>query len=336
MKKLFFFCFAIFASIAASAQSGVTITPVNTDYANKTAIFRVSWANTSRDATHNSKVWVFVDYRTITGNAPSGAWTRALISGTPTATSGTPSLEAGNDKGFWLQGTSGSSGTYNATITVKFSNVPAKFNWCAYVSDYPPTIKFSTQRDLTLTGTIPFIITYTDNSTVSVNAKSFTLASGKTFKTVTDATFCPTYVNNTINGIIPTVGSDNGSSTITCNGATLYVQNVANGDSPWLPNNYCPAGWRWHSHEEFRCMIKNKDIYLDHWMSNDYNASIAYSSHWCCGIKTICLNEQGGNHSWDETYKYCCYSHPCELQQAVMWVLPYVNKAHIYPVYCVK
>ncbi|MDR3133816.1 MAG: hypothetical protein LBU42_07315 [Prevotellaceae bacterium] len=282
MNKIFFF-FAMLASVVASAQSGVTVTPVSAK--NNAVTFNVSWLNSSRTGTYNSKVWVWVDYREVIDNAPSGSWTRALVSGTPTATAGTPSRETGNDKGFWLQGTSGSSGTYNATVTVQLSNVPVQFNWCAYVSDCPPTIKFSTQRDLTLTGTIPFIITYTDNSTVTVNATSFTLASGQTFKTVTDATFCPTYVNNTINGIIPTVGTDKGSTTISCNGSTLYVQSATNGSSPWLPNNYCPVGWRWPNNTELCCITSAgmfRTLLNKWWSSNEYNASNGVSGGYTC------------------------------------------------------
>ncbi|MDR1985145.1 MAG: hypothetical protein LBQ28_10060 [Prevotellaceae bacterium] len=173
MKKLFFF-FAMLTSVAASAQSGVTVNPVSANYANKTVTFTVSWLNSSRTGTHNSKVWVFVDYRTVTGNASTGNWSRALISGTPTTTSGTPSRETENDKGFWLQGTSGSSGTYNATVTVVLSNVPDKFTWCAYASDYPPNAKFSGDG-YQLKGTPPFTITYNNNISSSTTNTTFDL-----------------------------------------------------------------------------------------------------------------------------------------------------------------
>jgi hypothetical protein len=334
MKKLLFL-FAMLVSVAASAQSGVTVIPVSADYANQTVTFRVSWANSSRTGTHNSKVWVFVDYRTVSGNAPTGSWERALVSGTPTATVGTPSREAGNDKGFWLQGTSGTSGTYNATVTVKLSNVPAQFNWCAYVTDYPPNIKFSTQRDLTLTGTIPFIITYTDNSTVTVNAKSFTLASGKTFKTVTDATFCPTYVNNTINGIIPTVGSDNGSYTISCNGATLYVQKSNNGSSPWLPGNNCPPGWRWPNHTELACMIQTINNPNQTWSTLE-SGNYAERTWYCCCSGVCCRDEFPESLTlWMEYVPWAGYT--CNGKgNWDIWTARYIPKTQSWGTRCVK
>jgi hypothetical protein len=208
-----------------------------------------------------------------------------LISGTPTATSGTPLRESDNNMGFWLQGTSGNSGSYNVTVTVTLSSVPPKFSWCAYVSDCPPTIKFSTQRDLTMTGTVPFIITYTDNDTATVNATSFTLASGKTFKNVTDATFCPTYVNNTIGGTIPTVGTEQGATTITCNGSTLYVQSAIKGSSPWLPNNYCPVGWRWPNDTELCCIVSASTFRAASrfiWSNQDQSESLGVAGGWPC------------------------------------------------------
>jgi hypothetical protein len=211
MKKILFF-FAMLAGVAASAQSDVTVNPVSANYANKTVTFTVSWLNSSRTGTHNSNVWVFVDCRTVTGNASSGSWTRALISGTPTATFGVPSRETGNDKGFWLQGTSGSSGTYNATVTVALSNVPAQFNWCAYVTDYPPNATIIA-AGYQLKGTPPFDITYDNGSATSTSAKTFTLGC---INTITDATGCP----GLIEALAAPASSSNGSR---CNTGTVTI-----------------------------------------------------------------------------------------------------------------
>jgi uncharacterized protein (TIGR02145 family) len=187
MKKLFFL-FAALASVAASAQGGITVTPAGTDYANKTITFNVSWLNKSRTGTHNAKVWVFIDYR---ATAP-GAWTRALVAGTPTATSGTLSMETGNNKGFWLQGTSGSAGSYSAKVTVKLANVPAVFSWCAYISDCPPTVTANDGK-YTFKGTPPFTLIAANGApTQTVPGKTLPIAA----MTVTpagmkDATECP-------------------------------------------------------------------------------------------------------------------------------------------------
>jgi hypothetical protein len=110
------------------------------------------------------------------------------VSGTPSASSGTPTREASNDKGFWLQGTTGSSGTYNATVMVSLSNVPAKFNWCAYASDYPPNATMN-NGTYTLKGTPPFTI----NTTITENGKN---SSGTCITSLTDRTACPGIINN--------------------------------------------------------------------------------------------------------------------------------------------
>ncbi|MDR3133610.1 MAG: hypothetical protein LBU42_06260 [Prevotellaceae bacterium] len=185
--KLFFF--AMLVSVAIGAQTGVTVTPVSVK--SNTVTFNVSWLNSSRTGTHNSKVWIFVDYHPVTNNVPSGGWERALIAGTPTATSGVPSRETGNDKGFWLQGTSGSSGTYNAAVTVTLSNVPAKYNWCAYVSDYPPNMVMDEQTYY-FKGTPPFILKEANGTVHEIPQTSMPKASLPFVPvSITDKTECP-------------------------------------------------------------------------------------------------------------------------------------------------
>ncbi len=52
---------------------------ISADYANKRVTFALSWAAGTRDATHNSKVWVFVDYQPVTNPNTTGAWQRATV-----------------------------------------------------------------------------------------------------------------------------------------------------------------------------------------------------------------------------------------------------------------
>ncbi|MDR3134063.1 MAG: hypothetical protein LBU42_08625, partial [Prevotellaceae bacterium] len=66
MKTTFFF-FAMLISITASAQV-TNVTPISANYTDKTVSFRVWWNAGSRDATHLSKVWVWVDYITVNSN----------------------------------------------------------------------------------------------------------------------------------------------------------------------------------------------------------------------------------------------------------------------------
>jgi hypothetical protein len=148
---------------------------------------------------------------------------RALISGTPTANAGTPSRESGNDKGFWLQGTSGSSGSYNATVTVTLSNVPARFSWCAYASDYPPNA-VETGGVYALRGTPPFIIT-TASGTAAVNIKSY---SGAAITALADATGCPGILcgrNGEAPGLLNCCATGTTNCGGTCRAIGTYTQN---------------------------------------------------------------------------------------------------------------
>jgi uncharacterized protein (TIGR02145 family) len=184
MKKTFFF-FAMLASVAASAQV-TNVTPISANYANKTVSFRVWWNAGSRNATHLAKVWVWVDYITVnSNNTTSGnTWTRAAVG---TVSGGTTSYDGSNRKGFWLEGNA--STNYSATLTVQLANVPDKFNWCAYVSDFPPNVTLD-KGTYTFKGTTNFLVSsHAQPLTSKTIAKaSLTVNASSTF---TDATSCP-------------------------------------------------------------------------------------------------------------------------------------------------
>jgi hypothetical protein len=186
MKTKFFF-FAMLASVVASAQV-TNVAPISANYTNKTVSFRVWWNAGSRDATHLSKVWVWVDYIQInSNNTTSGnTWTRATVG---TISGGTTAFDGSNRKGFWLEGNA--STNYSATLTVELTNVPAKFNWCAYVSDYPPFV-IANNGTYTLQGTPPFILKATNGTSQTVTGKTLPAASLTIDAiTFTDKTECP-------------------------------------------------------------------------------------------------------------------------------------------------
>jgi uncharacterized protein (TIGR02145 family) len=181
MKKIFFL-FVLLANITASAQN-MQITTISATYtASPVVQFKVGWTG-ARTYRHNTKVWVFVDYRKIENNAPAGSWTRAAVTATPavlsTPATTTATLVPGNDKGFWLHGV---DGDYSATLTVTLSGVPAQFNWCAYATDYPPNVVIHGNSSYTLRGSRPFIINGTalpiTQTTYSGTITSFTDATG--------------------------------------------------------------------------------------------------------------------------------------------------------------
>ena len=179
------FLFAMLASVTASAQ--VThVEPTGANYTNKTVSFRVWWNAGSRDATHLSKVWVWVDYITVNSdNTTSGnTWTRATVG---TISGGVTSYDGANRKGFWLEGNA--SINYSATLTVQLDNVPAKFNWCAYISDYPPNVMLD-EGVYTFKGTTDFLVSNPAKTltTKTIAKSNLTVNSATTF---TDATGCP-------------------------------------------------------------------------------------------------------------------------------------------------
>ena len=183
--KLFFF--AMFVNVAASAQV-TNVTPVSANYTDKTVSFRVWWNAGSRDETHLSKVWVWVDYITVNSNntTAGNAWTRATVG---TVSGGATSYDGSYRNGFWLEGNA--STNYSATLTVQLTNTPAKFNWCAYVSDYPPNVT-AANGTYTFRGTPPFTLTASNGSTQTVTETTLT-ASALTITptTIRDKTDCP-------------------------------------------------------------------------------------------------------------------------------------------------
>ncbi|MDR3134398.1 MAG: hypothetical protein LBU42_10350 [Prevotellaceae bacterium] len=187
MKKKFFLP-VMLAGVAASAQ--VThVEPISATYKSQTVSFRVWWNAGSRDATHLSKVWVWVDYITVnSNNATSGnSWTRAAVSAASPTSSVT--YDGSNRQGFWLQGNSGS---YSATVTVKLNITENNFNWCAYASDYPPNV-IANNGSYTLRGTPPFTLIAASGTPTQTVSGTIITTSAVTITpvTITDQTGCP-------------------------------------------------------------------------------------------------------------------------------------------------
>jgi hypothetical protein len=284
-------------SVAANAQ--VThVEPVSANYANKTVSFRVWWNAGTRDATHLSKVWVWVDYLTVnSNNTTSGnTWTRATVG---TVSGGTTSFDGSNRKGFWLEGNA--STNYSTTFTVQLTNVPAKFNWCAYVSDYPPNAKITSgsysNGTYTLKGTKPFVI----NGTIPVNSNTYSAAR---ISSITDATQCPGYRCSLKDETVGAVGCCTGlaavgnycrdlvadeSSTYTCSGVVIEVKNQCNNYATWTnANSACSSiGWRLPNQAEYKCLQTTYD-------------KIHYTSDLDCQANTTCI----GTDWWGSTNAY--------------------------------
>ncbi len=166
--------------------AAVQVQTLSADYANKRVTFSVSWAAGTRNTTHLSKVWVFVDYQPVTNPNTTGAWQRATVA-SATATTGTVSGNTG--RGFFVQGT---DGAFSSTVTVTLSDVPAKFNWCATATDYPPRVAAGSNGSYTFGGTPPFTLTAANGATQQVDGKTLAHSALTITPTaLTDKTGCP-------------------------------------------------------------------------------------------------------------------------------------------------
>ncbi|MDR3132523.1 MAG: hypothetical protein LBU42_00670 [Prevotellaceae bacterium] len=323
MKKSFFL-FAMLASVAASAQSHINIQMLGATYtALPTVKFSVSWSSVPvvDGQSHHAKIWVWIDFLKVNvDNTTSGnTWTRALISGTPTATSGTPTRETGNDKGFWLNGVTGS---YSETVTVSLSNIPAntKFNWCAYASDCPPNATSYSGGTYTLKGTPPF--TVTGNGTIQ-NGNQYV---GTCINSLTDATSCPGGIGrDVVHNACPcapgltAVGSycrdlvADEATVLSCAAVTDGVLEIKLNDAgltkTWNPNSLCPSGWRWPTIAELKCMqpvhnqlnLKYPPLNYGYWSSESG----------CTGVDVQCANNNCAK-TWKFVANTCgCLASTC-------------------------
>jgi uncharacterized protein (TIGR02145 family) len=180
------FAAAFFLTGKTEAQNHIKVTPINITYSNAMPVvkFRVEWKAIPNDNyTHNTKVWVWIDYHKVENHRLSGVWTRATISGLSAGT-----VAPGN-KGFWLQG---NTGAYSQEVSVTLSGMPPKFSWCAYVSDALPVAKFTAADSIRFYGSKPFTVTYSDKSIAKdLPEKPYTPPAGKEITAFTDATGCP-------------------------------------------------------------------------------------------------------------------------------------------------
>ncbi|MDR3133604.1 MAG: hypothetical protein LBU42_06230 [Prevotellaceae bacterium] len=208
MKTILFF-FALLAGITASAN--VYITPLSTDYTNKTVTFRVEWTGDVA----NDRVWVFVDLCPVDGTT-SGTFTKAVISGA-THTAGGIDATTLPGRGFYV--------TANlTTVSVTLSNAVGQFNWCAYGSGFPPNAKDDGSGGSDLKGTPPFVIT-TAAGTVEVTDYTY---SGGEITALTDATGCPGALcgkNGESAGILNCCAPGTTNCSGTCKTAGTYTTN---------------------------------------------------------------------------------------------------------------
>ena len=313
-----FFIFAMLASVAASAQSTVQITPISATYTTTPTIqFKVSWTNQSTD-NYRNKVWLFVDFQTVISPTQKGNWQPATITGTVQKTAGTVSEQS--NRGFFLEGT---TTNFSSTVTVQLSNTGTPFNWCAYASDCPPNIGDYDNGTYTLRGTPPF--TLKDASGVTQTVPDKTIAQSSltvTPITMTDATGCPgyfckyigrdLYIDNTHKCDLRTSGAQNWEAYIQdsrdnqiyritqfSDGSWWFAEDLATAikrkaicvNLSWYaaqdqPN--CPTGWNISTSSQFklRWPMAAETVDIHGGALDATHALIGYD----CGYEKGCLN----------------------------------------------
>ncbi|MDR0729979.1 MAG: hypothetical protein LBF19_07670 [Prevotellaceae bacterium] len=185
MRKIFLLSMLSLASMSVWGQAQVVqVEQLSATYgANPTVTFRVYWTTPPDGVRHLDSVWLFVDYLLIENNAPVGDWTPATITGVVSVSDGTPSYPVALPyRGFYLQGNP--AGAFSSTIAVALDGLAnAKFNWCAYATDYPPNATEAAGH-YELHGSPPFLI----NGVTAESSKTYT---GGCITVLTDATGCP-------------------------------------------------------------------------------------------------------------------------------------------------
>ncbi|MDR3134372.1 MAG: hypothetical protein LBU42_10220, partial [Prevotellaceae bacterium] len=87
MKKIFFFLLLFPLWGFGGLSATVTVTPIRTDYSKREVTFKVEWTNTPA-APVNNRVWVWVDFCTVTGTTPANSFSTATVSATITGGNG--------------------------------------------------------------------------------------------------------------------------------------------------------------------------------------------------------------------------------------------------------
>ncbi len=277
--------------------AAVQVKSISADYANKRVTFSISWVAGSRDATHLSKVWVFVDYQEVTNPNTTGAWQRASIDLSALPAGG--SADGANTKGFWYQGQA--TAAQSATITVTLTNVPAKFNWCAYATDYPPNAAVYNNGTYTLKGMQPFIV-----NGAAIAGNKFT----GTVNSLTDATGCPGWIerdvataSGTCRAGLTLVGGY--CRDLVADNATIVVGIDAEVKLA-LGGNCTANGWRYPTQSE--AVKLHSAGYYVHSISNDGNYWVrcvhyAANCSYCTGnINGYCCNYLSSCGTWQVCY----------------------------------
>jgi hypothetical protein len=236
MQKIIFLFVLFFSLSTAWGQSRVVqIEQLSTTYGATPAVtFRVYWDTAPVGPKHLDSVWVFVDFQRINAGNVLDSWAAATLT-TPVATvsAGTPSYPfQPTARGFYLRGNA--AGAFTAEVTVALQGLAdAKFNWCAYATDYPPNATLGSAH-YDLHGTTPFVV---NGVSLGSGVRTF---SGECITTLTDATGCPGLIPAPPTAPILTASPDSicmgDTTTLTATAADAAFYSFDDGVS-WIATN---------------------------------------------------------------------------------------------------
>jgi hypothetical protein len=177
-----------------SAQNGITISNLSSGAG--TVTFDVRWDKNAMPLLWLDSAWVFVDY-----NA-AGVTTRlSLEAGATLTETSAPGVGKvvevpGYPDGVWIIGNARTAGVFSATV--KLLTATADFsNACAYASNYPPVGLYTSDTNLSFTGTLPYTIILKKDADGTPEIRTvddsplFTVPAGYTAQSFTDATGAP-------------------------------------------------------------------------------------------------------------------------------------------------
>jgi hypothetical protein len=100
--------------------------------------------------------------------------------------------ETGNNQGVWVVGNARSVGSFSATVKLLTATTNLA-GVCAYASNYPPVARFTTNTDISFTGTALYGLTfeYEGNIFTLPSGGTYRLPAGYTLRSFVDATGAP-------------------------------------------------------------------------------------------------------------------------------------------------
>jgi hypothetical protein len=179
---------------ALFAQNGITISNLATGAG--TVTFEVRWDKAAMPVLWVDSAWVFVDYHNNGMTERLSLAAGATLTETSAPGVGRVAYVPDNDKGVWVIGNARTASIFSATVQLLTATADLS-NACAYASNYPPVGLYTSDTELSFTGSLPYIIILkkdadgTPETWTVDDSPLFTVPAGYTAQSFTDATGVP-------------------------------------------------------------------------------------------------------------------------------------------------